>query len=206
MNDLFTSILQNFGHIVCHQIPDRTLWIGGSYLPVCARCTGVYLGFYVGYLMLPFRNRRAEGPPNIFITLSMVIPMIVDGIGQFLGMWTSTNDIRLITGLLFGASISPFLVYLLSILSSTRMPKMIRGIIPAQIDLGKIDTPWIEYKTFLIGISLVAILFLGIRTVIGSTANIFYWAISILTVISIIIHLMIFPIFILYSLIIMNRI
>src|SRR5436190_256549 len=30
--------------IVCHQIPERSLWIAATPMPVCARCTGIYFG------------------------------------------------------------------------------------------------------------------------------------------------------------------
>jgi len=182
------------------------LWIGGHYLPICARCTGAYLGFYIGYLTLPFRNKKSIGPPNIYITLSMVTPIVIDGFGQFFGLWISTNDLRLITGLFFGASISPFLVYLLSILPSTRRLKLIRGIIPTQVDLGKIKDSWIGYRAFAIGLSSIAILFFGIKDIVGSTNNILYWVISFLTTVSIIIHILILPVFVIYSIVMMNKI
>ncbi|MDH5624026.1 MAG: DUF2085 domain-containing protein, partial [Candidatus Bathyarchaeota archaeon] len=92
-------IFNSIGHLVCHQLPERTLWIGGRYLPVCARCTGAYLGFYIGYLLLPMRKKEACGPPNLWITLFMVAPMILDAGTQIVGLRTSTNELRLVTGL-----------------------------------------------------------------------------------------------------------
>jgi uncharacterized membrane protein len=43
---------------VCHQLADRTLSVGGLYLPCCARCAGIYSGFAfaAGYHL--FVNRR----------------------------------------------------------------------------------------------------------------------------------------------------
>ncbi len=206
VNEVLINFFETIGRIVCHQMSERSLWVGGHYLPVCARCTGAYLGFYIGYLILPFRNKKSIGPPNIYITLSMVAPIVIDGFGQFFGLWISTNDLRLVTGLLFGTSISPFLIYLLSILPSKRRLKMIRGIIPIQIDLGKIKDPWIGYRAFVIGLSLVAILFFGIKAIIGSTYNILYWTISFSITASIIIHIFILPIFVIYSVFMMIKI
>src|SRR3954465_2024069 len=32
------------GHFICHQRPERTFFVHGQQMPVCARCTGLYLG------------------------------------------------------------------------------------------------------------------------------------------------------------------
>src|SRR3954470_5681123 len=32
------------GHFLCHQRPERTFFVHGQQMPVCARCTGLYLG------------------------------------------------------------------------------------------------------------------------------------------------------------------
>ncbi|MFH1820931.1 MAG: DUF2085 domain-containing protein [Methanobacteriota archaeon] len=39
-------MLEYTSFLVCHQIPERTLSIGGKLLPLCARCTGIYCGFF----------------------------------------------------------------------------------------------------------------------------------------------------------------
>lgn len=205
LSNLFLSFFDTIGSLVCHQIPERTLWIGGHYLPVCARDIGAYLGFYIGYFMLHFRNRKATGPPNLWITLSMVIPLFVDGISQLFGYRTSTNDIRLITGLLFGTAIIPLLIYLLSILSSVRRLKVIRTILPIQTELDNLKNPWIGYKAFTIGLTVVVVLFFVIKAITGSNNTIFYWSVSSLIVISIITHIFILPILVLCSLTIMKR-
>jgi uncharacterized membrane protein len=36
------------GSVVCHQIPERSFHLLGVQLPVCARCTGLYLGGLTG--------------------------------------------------------------------------------------------------------------------------------------------------------------
>ncbi len=203
--NLLLNFFETTGSLVCHQIPERTLWIGGRYLPVCARDTGAYLGFYIGYLMLHFRNKKATGPPNLWITLSMMIPLVVDGITQLFGFRASTNDLRLITGLLFGASIIPFLIYLLSMLSSVRRLKLIRTILPIQTELDNLKNSWIGYRAFTVGLTLVVVLFFGIKAITGLNNNIFYWLVSSLTLISIISHIVILPIFVLFSIALMKR-
>src|SRR5512136_2599421 len=103
-------ILNFLGSLVCHQIQERTLEVGGHYLPVCSRDTGAYVGLLVGYgLVILFRRKRARGLPNLYLTLPMMLPLLIDSFSQLLGFWTSTPDIRLLTGLLFGTAMAPLL-------------------------------------------------------------------------------------------------
>jgi uncharacterized membrane protein len=37
--------------LVCHQLPERSFHFGGSQLPVCARCLGLYLGGAAGLMI-----------------------------------------------------------------------------------------------------------------------------------------------------------
>jgi len=36
------------GSVVCHQLPERSFHLAGAQLPVCARCTGLYVGAALG--------------------------------------------------------------------------------------------------------------------------------------------------------------
>ena len=51
------------GYAICHQIPNRSFSLGGHILPLCARCTGTYLGIAIGLatvaLLRPRARRRA---------------------------------------------------------------------------------------------------------------------------------------------------
>lgn len=56
------SWIPAFEHVfgeICHHLPERTLALGGQLLPVCARCTGLWLGAAViGILALALPLRR----------------------------------------------------------------------------------------------------------------------------------------------------
>ena len=95
----------------CHQLSHRSLHVWGFKLAVCARCSGVYLGFLAGALIYPvFRPLESEKMvPLWFIALSFT-PLVLDGFTQLLGFRESNNLLRLATGLLFGVGASSILV------------------------------------------------------------------------------------------------
>jgi len=41
--DLIGKLIFAVGSLICHQRPDRSFFVDGHQLPVCARCTGLYL-------------------------------------------------------------------------------------------------------------------------------------------------------------------
>ena len=51
-----------FGALVCHQRPERSFHLAGAQLPVCARCTGLYLSAAVGILFAWARRRSSPVP------------------------------------------------------------------------------------------------------------------------------------------------
>lgn len=194
------SIFDFVGRLVCHQLPERTLWVGGHYLPVCARDTGAYLGLLLGYFLLPLRRKEACGPPNLWITSLMAVPMIVDAGTQWIGLRTSTNELRLITGLLFGIALAPLLVYALSIAPMSKKVPILRNFLPKTTELDN-KNQWLSNWALGIG-SLIAIAsFLAINSLVGSSNSLFYWPLSSLIIISVIWHIALLPIFLIILLI-----
>lgn len=88
------------GSLLCHGRPERSLSYHGYQFPLCARCTGIYLGFIAVLLF----ELSIGLPDSQFLPLYglMVLPMAVDGFTQLLGQRESTNRLRLTTGLLAG--------------------------------------------------------------------------------------------------------
>ena len=51
------------GYALCHQIAWRSFQINGQPISLCARCTGMYVGIFVGLVYQSFiGRRRAEWP------------------------------------------------------------------------------------------------------------------------------------------------
>jgi hypothetical protein len=51
-----------FGALVCHQRPERSFHLAGAQLPVCARCTGLYVSAAIGILFVWARRRSPAVP------------------------------------------------------------------------------------------------------------------------------------------------
>ena len=72
-------------------------------MPICSRCTGIYLGIILGILTDFLKNLWNINTfyPSIVFTI-FLIPIAIDGIAQFFGFWESNNKRRFLTGLLVG--------------------------------------------------------------------------------------------------------
>ncbi len=111
--------VQAIGYAVCHQIASHTLEIGGKLLPLCARCTGMYLGTLLA-LTIMNNNKRLSGRPSkakIVVLAAFVLVFTVDGVNSMLASFFSvsplyepSNLLRLATGLLMGVVLANILL------------------------------------------------------------------------------------------------
>lgn len=95
-----------------HWMPSKAIWIGGQTLSWDARCAGIYLGFGLGVLYQLAAGRVAwRMPPARFlaVTAFLMLPLFVDVFAIHAGLKTPSNDVRLLTGLLWGEAFSLFL-------------------------------------------------------------------------------------------------
>ena len=97
------GILYQAFSYVCHQQPERSFFIAGLPLAVCARCTGLYAGFALTTLLYPlFTSFRWSDPPERKWLFIAAAPLAIDfGLG-LLGMWENTHWSRFLTGALLG--------------------------------------------------------------------------------------------------------
>jgi uncharacterized membrane protein len=107
------------GFGLCHQLPERSFFGGGVQLPVCARDTGIYIGFCVSLALIALLH-RPERPSELPSTwgwtafVLMVGSMAVDGGTEYAGLRPTTNDLRLITGLATGYALAMLVAPLLN--------------------------------------------------------------------------------------------
>jgi uncharacterized membrane protein len=104
---MLESLFAMLGYGLCHQLPERSLFAGGFQLPVCARDTGLYVGFALALVVLVIlaRGRRPTELPAwpVLLMIGLFVgAMAADGVTSYAGLRTTTNDIRLITGLITG--------------------------------------------------------------------------------------------------------
>lgn len=103
-----------FGRAICHQLEERSLFVDGKPLSVCARCTGIYIGIFSTLLYLHlFKRKRAITIPTIkmsFFLLLLTVPLMIDGLGSYFILFDSNNLRRLITGIIFGFTL-PYFIY-----------------------------------------------------------------------------------------------
>lgn len=109
------------GYAVCHQLESHTLDFQGRLLPLCARCTGMYLGTLISLTLLQKRKHAAGVPSKKLqaILVLFLMAFIIDGVNSTLGFFSSipqlyppNNWLRLITGLMMGMVIANLLLVL----------------------------------------------------------------------------------------------
>jgi uncharacterized membrane protein len=75
---------------VCHQQPERALWLAGAPVAVCARCAGVYFGALAG-LLLRFPSRRT-------LLLGSLGLLAMDWVTEAAGLRPAWTVARWVTG------------------------------------------------------------------------------------------------------------
>lgn len=109
------------GYAVCHRIDLRSFHLGTRALPLCARCSGMYLGALVaiGTLVALGRGRHGGFPrPALFAVFGLfAAAWAIDGLNSYLTLipgaphaYEPNNVLRLVTGTLMGLSLGVLVV------------------------------------------------------------------------------------------------
>lgn len=96
----------------CHQRPDRSFYFHDYQLPVCARCTGVLIGYITAvpvFILTGF---------HFLLSVSGCLMMFLDWLVQESGFKESNNRRRFITGLFGGFGVMTLQLFLLKRLIS----------------------------------------------------------------------------------------
>jgi len=166
------------GYAVCHQIEARTFHIGGRPFPLCARCTGLFIGAMLGLIYQAAQGRKGRMPPKLVMVLFgvMALGWIFDGANSFSmlvpmlpSLYKTQNWTRLVTGTGMGLAVSAFLLpsFVQTMFTRWRAKsplgnwKQVGGLILAAAVLDGLillEVPWILYPLALVGAAGVLVL------------------------------------------------
>ncbi len=91
------SMVYSLGDRLCHQKLERSWFLNQNQMPFCVRCTAIWIGLAVGLFFMVVYTLELNEKFFLVILVSLV-PLGIDGIGQLLGFWESTNVVRFLTG------------------------------------------------------------------------------------------------------------
>lgn len=106
-----------FGDGLCHQLPERSFFVADIIFPVCARCTGIYVGFTFVLIALLVHYRQTRPSRGLALAAYVIIAVGVagmawDGISSYASIRETSNLLRLVTGVGFGSALAT-VVYLM---------------------------------------------------------------------------------------------
>lgn len=104
------SLADYAGYAVCHRITERSFTVAGRQFPLCARCTGMFLGVALVFvvLLLAGRGRWSDLPPVpvMAVLIAFIGVMGIDGVNSYSHffpglphLYTPRNWLRLLTGM-----------------------------------------------------------------------------------------------------------
>jgi uncharacterized membrane protein len=103
----------------CHQLPERSFFFGKYQFPICARCTGIILG-YLFSITYSVSHKKIK----LIWTVILLLPMAIDGGLQFLTHYLSNNIKRFITGILAGFGFIQFVKSFFLLIFETKIPSV----------------------------------------------------------------------------------
>ena len=117
----FAFTIYAVGSVICHQLPQRSFHLWSAQMPVCARCTGIYVGgavVAIGVLVHAARlKRRSTGTArlkprpayNFSRARSILLVAAIPTIATLVFEWTTgempANGIRALAGCAIGAAV-----------------------------------------------------------------------------------------------------
>lgn len=120
--DLLVAFIFAAGSVICHQLPDRSFFLDGRQLPVCARCTGLYLSGAAGlagwWAVKLLRGWRPQPVPpasapwatagqvrwTMGLLLIVAAPTVVSYLTGVLGVWDGSNLTRALLAVPLGVA------------------------------------------------------------------------------------------------------
>jgi uncharacterized membrane protein len=100
------------GSVICHQRPERSFHTGGSQLPVCARCLGLYAGAAAGALAGLSLARRPSNATLRLVLIVAAVPTAITWTSEQAALWMPANSTRFLAALPLGLAAAVTVNYL----------------------------------------------------------------------------------------------
>jgi uncharacterized membrane protein len=102
---------------ICHRLVSHSIMLGQQAMPLCARCTGIYLGALVGLITMSGLGRNKAGGlprrPMLVLLFGFIGIMGIDGLNSYATLlpgiphvYEPQNWLRLVTGTLNGLALA----------------------------------------------------------------------------------------------------
>ena len=109
--------LDAVAYSVCHRIPSHSFSVNGQPLPLCARCSGMYLGAFLSLVvLLPGRKTGFPTRPILAVLAALLLAVALDGVNSYLtllpnewNLYEPLNWLRMATGSGLGIGIGAVL-------------------------------------------------------------------------------------------------
>jgi len=171
---------------VCEQNPVHTLDFNGRLLPLCSRCTGMYLGTFITMLFLLPRGRAKKAPSlaKMILLGLFVLAFVVDGVNSLVAtifphfaLYIPENSLRMITGMGMGTAIGNVILPLWNqtfwaegkdevLLSSWARFGALLAAETLAVVLVLSKTAWIYFPTVLLSTGMIPVLITMIYTLL----------------------------------------
>ncbi len=99
---IVTLAAYQIGGLICHQRPERSFHIAGMQMPVCARCFGLYVSGAAGLLFAWISRLRVPGRVTKLMMATAAAPITITVALEMIGLISTTNLLRMSTGLPLG--------------------------------------------------------------------------------------------------------
>jgi uncharacterized membrane protein len=176
------------GAALCHRITDRSFTIAGRQFPLCARCTGMYLGVMLTFIVLGMagRLRWGELPPLriLAVLVGFIAIMGIDGVNSythffpdFPHVYEPRNWLRLLTGMGTGLAMGLFIFPILAqtlwkldiyrpVLASFRELIAVMAVAGTAVLLLLSNQPTINYVLAIVSTAGVLAIVMAINTIV----------------------------------------
>lgn len=111
-DEMWKKLMRVGEYTGCHQKPERSFFYHGYQFPVCARCTGVIIGYLIAipcYLLFGYHKK---------LSITGALVMFTDWTIQQSKIKESTNKRRFLTGIAGGFSIMSIQMKILSMIKN----------------------------------------------------------------------------------------